>query len=226
MNAVDRNTVAPELHRECLCHVHHCAVACAAAEVAGITRIGAADVDDAAPALLLHQRQDSARAPQRTHIFDVEILDQVLVHYRLNRTDGSRRPARCRSAIDEDIYTAHLPRRRGDHLFDLLTARYVSCNRDDPPIGLGSELFRRRCEIRPSACDDRYVDAFASQFSRDCLANSTAAASYNCMLTLQSEIHGACSGWGKCRLCSQESSMGAMVNITAMGIWFVPGAVL
>src|SRR5262249_59424705 len=99
----------PHSHRRFFCHWHHGAVACTAAEVAGIARIGTANVDDAAPALLLHQRQDSPRAPQRTHIFDVEILDQVLVHHRLDWTDGSRRPAGCRSAIDQDIYTAHLP---------------------------------------------------------------------------------------------------------------------
>src|SRR5262249_2101443 len=99
-------------------------------------------------------------------------------------------PAGSRSAIDQNIYSAHLPRSLGDHLFYLLAARYVSCKRNDPPIGLGRKLPRRRGEIRPRACDDCHGDAFACQFSRDCLPNSTAAAGHNCMLTLQSEIHG------------------------------------
>jgi hypothetical protein len=125
MDAVDRDAVAPELHSQCLRHVHHGAVAGAAAEISRIARIGAADVDDATPAPILHEGQDGARAAQRTDVLDVEVLDQVLVDDRLDRTGGRGRAAWGRATVDEDIDAAHLPRGFGNHLFDLGAARDV-----------------------------------------------------------------------------------------------------
>ena len=46
------------------------------AEIAGVAGVAAADIDDAAPARRLHERDDSAGTAQRSDILHVEILQQ------------------------------------------------------------------------------------------------------------------------------------------------------
>jgi hypothetical protein len=71
--------MAAQLDGQRLGHVHEGGVARAAAEIAGVAGIGAADVDDAAPAGLFHERNDGAGAAQRADILNVEIFEQILV---------------------------------------------------------------------------------------------------------------------------------------------------
>src|ERR1700730_14203843 len=60
MDAIDRDPMTAQLDCQRLCHVHHGGIACSAAEIAGVAGVGTADVDDTAPALHLHERDDSA----------------------------------------------------------------------------------------------------------------------------------------------------------------------
>src|SRR5438105_15507560 len=68
---------------------HQAGIAGAAAEIAGVPGVAAADVDDATPARRLHERDDSAGTAQRSDILHVEILQQILVD------DGFDRAGRC-----------------------------------------------------------------------------------------------------------------------------------
>src|SRR5262249_17807509 len=58
MDAIDRDPVPAQLNRQRLRHVHQAGIACSAAEIARIAGVGPADVDDASPSCLLHQRND------------------------------------------------------------------------------------------------------------------------------------------------------------------------
>jgi hypothetical protein len=60
--SIDPDPVMAELDVQRLCNVHQTGVAGAAAEVAGVVRGATTDVDDAAPARFLHQRDDGVRA--------------------------------------------------------------------------------------------------------------------------------------------------------------------
>src|SRR6202043_2005759 len=73
MDAIDRDPVTAELDGQRLSHVHEAGIAGAAAEIAGVAGIAAADVDDAAPARVLHVRDDGAGTTQRAHVLHVEI---------------------------------------------------------------------------------------------------------------------------------------------------------
>src|SRR5690348_11341767 len=53
MDAIDRDPMTAELNCQRFCHVHQAGIAGAAAEIAGVPGVAAADVDDAAPALFL-----------------------------------------------------------------------------------------------------------------------------------------------------------------------------
>ena len=93
MDAVDRDPVTAQLHRQRLGHVHQAGIACAAAEIAGVAGVGTADVDDAAPARRLHERDDSAGTAQRADILHVEIFQQILVDDRFDWAGrGGRTP--------------------------------------------------------------------------------------------------------------------------------------
>src|SRR6266513_1275666 len=83
--------MAAELDCQRFCHVHQAGIAGAAAEIAGIPGVAAADVDDAAPARRLHKRDDRAGTAQRSDILHVKILDQILVDNGLNRAGGGGR---------------------------------------------------------------------------------------------------------------------------------------
>ena len=82
-----------------------------AAEIAGVAGVAAADVDDAPPTRILHERDDGPGAAQRAHILDVEILDQILVDDGFDRAGRGGRPAWVGPAIDQDVQTAQLLRR-------------------------------------------------------------------------------------------------------------------
>jgi hypothetical protein len=58
--------MAAELDCQRFCHVHQAGIAGAAAEIAGVPGVAAADVDDAAPARRLHERDDHAGTAQRS----------------------------------------------------------------------------------------------------------------------------------------------------------------
>src|SRR5262245_48280614 len=60
MDAVDRDPVPTQLHGQRLGHMHHGGVARTAAKIAGVAGVGARDVDDTAPTLLLHEWNDGA----------------------------------------------------------------------------------------------------------------------------------------------------------------------
>src|SRR4029077_14518714 len=77
MDAIHRDPMAAELNCQRFCHVHQAGIAGAAAEIAGVPGVAAADVDDATPARRLHERDDSSRTAQRSDIFHVEILQQI-----------------------------------------------------------------------------------------------------------------------------------------------------
>src|SRR6202035_1270950 len=79
MDAIDRDPMAAELNCQRFCHVHQGGIAGTAAEIAGVAGVAAADVDDAAPARRLHEGNDGAGTAQRSDIFRVEILQQILV---------------------------------------------------------------------------------------------------------------------------------------------------
>src|SRR5271168_3018393 len=91
MNAIDRDSMTAQLDCQRLGHVHQAGIAGAAAEVAGVAGVAAADVDDAAPARRLHERDDGAGTAQRADIFRVEILYEILVDNRFDRTGRSGR---------------------------------------------------------------------------------------------------------------------------------------
>ena len=84
MDTVDRYPVAAQLHRQGLGKVHQGAVARSAAKISGVAGVGAADVDDAAPTLLFQVGDDGAGTAQRPHIFDVEVMDQILIDNGFN----------------------------------------------------------------------------------------------------------------------------------------------
>ena len=165
-------------------------IACPAAEIAGVAGVGAADVDDAAPARRLHERDDRAGTAQRPDILHVEILHQILVDDGFDRTGrGGRAPWRG-PAVDQDVHAAQLLRRLGDHAVHLLLAGDIGGKGDDAPVRLGRQLPRRRLQIRLVPRNDRHIDPFARQFPRDGFADAPTTAGHDRMLALQSEIHG------------------------------------
>ena len=72
MDTIDRDPMTAQLDGQRLRHVHQARITGVAAEIAGVSGVAAADVDDTAPAGRLHER-DGAGAAQRPNILDVEI---------------------------------------------------------------------------------------------------------------------------------------------------------
>src|SRR5207244_8019760 len=60
MDAIDRDPMTAQLDGQRFWHVHQPGIAGAAAEIAGVAGVAAADVDDTAPARRLHERDDGA----------------------------------------------------------------------------------------------------------------------------------------------------------------------
>src|SRR6202048_3337839 len=85
MDAIDRDPMTAQLDCQRFCHVSQGGIAGAAAEIAGVAGVAAADVDDAAPARRLHEGNDGAGTAQRSDIFRVEILQQILVDAGFSR---------------------------------------------------------------------------------------------------------------------------------------------
>src|SRR5207237_6709837 len=144
VDAIDGDPEAAQLHGEGLGEVHERGVARAAAEVAGVARVGAADVDDAAPALLLHVRDDGAGTAQRADVLDVEVVQQVLVDHRLDGPGGGGGAAGRRAAVDQDVHAAELRGRLRDHPVHLRSAGDVGDHRDAAPPGRYADVLRRR----------------------------------------------------------------------------------
>ena len=202
-----------QLDGQRFCHVHQAGIAGAAAEIAGVAGVAAADVDDAAPARLLHERDDRAGAAQRADILDVEILDQILIDHGFDRTGRGGRAAGRGPAVDQDVQAAQLRCRLGDHAVDLLLAGDIGRERNDAPVRLGSQFPRRRLQIRLVPRHDRHIGPLASQFPRDGFADTPTAAGYDRMLALQSEIHGILSLVGVPRVGS------SMLIVPFEGTW-------
>ena len=93
-------------------------------------------------------------------------------------------------AVDQDVHATQLLRRIGDHAVHLFLAGDIGCERHDAPVCLGSQLPRRRLQIRLVPRYDRHIGPFASEFPRDGFANAPTTASHDRMLVLQSEVHG------------------------------------
>src|ERR1041385_4512774 len=169
----------------------------ATAEIAGVAGVAAADVDDAAPARILHERDDSAGTAQRPDILHVEILDQILVDNRFDRTGrGGGAPWRG-PAVHQDMQAAQLLRRLSDHAVYLLPAGDIGREGEDAPVRLGGQLSRCCLQIRLVARYNRHIGPFASQFPGYGFANAPTTAGHDRMLVLQSEVHGILSliGW-------------------------------
>jgi hypothetical protein len=66
----------------------------------------------------------------------------------------------------------------------------IGCEGNDAPVRLGSQLPRRRLQIRLVPRHDRHIGPFASQFPRDGFADTPTTAGHDRMLVLQSEVHG------------------------------------
>src|SRR5262249_7741386 len=98
-------------------------------------------------------------------------------------------------AVDQDVQAAQLLRRLGDHAVHLLLAGDIGRQRNDAPVCRGSQLACRRLQIPLGPRHDRHIDPFARQFPRNGFADAPAAASYDRMLALQSEVHGNLSPW-------------------------------
>src|SRR5205823_12955244 len=103
----DRDPMTTQLDGQRLCHVHQARIAGAAAQIAGVAGVSTADVDDAAPARLLHERDDGARTAQRAHILHVEIFYQILVDDGFDRAGRGGRAPRRGSAVDQDRSEEH-----------------------------------------------------------------------------------------------------------------------
>jgi hypothetical protein len=148
-----------------------------------------------APALDLHERDDSAGTAQRSDIFHVEILQQILVDDRFDRARRGGGASWRGPAVNQDVQAAQLLRRLGDHAVHLLLAGDIGCEGNDAPVRLGSQLPRRRLQIPLVPRHDRHIDPFASQFPRNGFANAPTAARHDRMLALQPEVHGTLSPW-------------------------------
>ena len=181
--------------------MHQAGIAGAAAEIAGGAGVATADVDDTAPTRRLHERDDSAGTAQRSHILHVEVLQQILVDDGFDRAGRGGRAAWCGPAVHQDVQAAQLLCRLGDHAVHLLLAGDIGCEGYDAPVRLGSQLPRRRLQIRLVPRHDRHIGPFASEFPRDGFANAPTTASHYCMLVLQSEVHGILSLVGVARFC-------------------------
>jgi len=201
MDAIDRDPMTAQLDCQCFGHVHQGGIAGAAAEVAGVAGVAAADVDDAAPALGLHEGDDGAGTAERSDIFRVEILQQILVDHGFDRADRGGRAAWRGPAVDQDVQATQLLCRLGDDAVDLLLAGYIGCEGNDAPVRLGSQFPRRRLQIRLVPRDDRHIGPFASQFPRDGFADAPTTAGHDRMLVLQSEVHGILSLVGVPQFC-------------------------
>src|SRR5206468_316236 len=143
----------------------------------------------------LHEGDDGAGTAQRSDIFRVEILQQILVDDRFDRAGRGSRASWRGPAVNQDVQAAQLLRRLGDHAVHLLLAGDIGCEGNDAPVRLGSQLPRRRLQIPLVPRHDRHIDPFASQFPRNRFANAPTAASYDRTLAFQSEVHGTLSLW-------------------------------
>src|ERR1700675_4423980 len=106
MDAVDRNPVAAQLHRQGLSEVHQGTIAGPATEVPGVAGVGATDVDDAAPPLRLQVGDYSPGAAQCPHILHVEVMQQILVDDGFNGTSSRSRASGWGTAVHQNVQAA------------------------------------------------------------------------------------------------------------------------
>src|SRR2546428_2687339 len=201
VNAVDRDPEAPELDGQRLGHVNDRCIAGATAQVAGVARVGAADVDDAAPLLLLHVRDRGAGAAERPHVLHVEVLEQVLVDDGLDGAGGRGRAPGRRAAVDQDVQPAELPSRLGHHRVHLRLAGDVGDQRDHAAARLGRQLARGGFELILRAGRDRHVRALAGQLSGNRLSDAEAASGHDRTFALKPEVHRVPS---RCVVCAAK----------------------
>ena len=193
MDAIDRRSVTAQLDRQRFGHVHQAGVARAAAEIAGVAGIAAADVDDAAH-LAFFMSGITARE-QRSAPTESTLKSSI-------------NPSSTTVSIGP-VAVAEPP--GADPLF-MRTCTPPNCCAASATIWSTSSLLvtsaaRGRMRRFVSAANsravvsrsrfvpghDRHIDPFARQFPRDGLADAPAAAGHDRMLVLQSEVHGTLS---------------------------------
>src|SRR5262249_3073033 len=106
-----------------------------------------------------------------------------------------------RSAVDQDMHTAELLRRLVDHAVNLFLAGDIGGKREDAPIGLAGQLPRRRLQVTLIPRNNRNVDPFFGQFSRNSFAHTPTPAGPPrpaCpagALSLTTETHATLRSW-------------------------------
>src|SRR5262245_18968994 len=93
------------------------------------------------------------------------------------------------------MHTAELLRRLVDHAVNLFLAGDIGGKREDAPIGLAGQLPRRRLQVTLIPRNNRNVDPFFGQFSRNSFADTPTPARHDGALALQSEIHATLRSW-------------------------------
>ena len=189
MNAVDGDAVRPQVDGQGFGHVDHSHIAGAAAEIAGVAGIAAADVDDAPPALFLEQGNGGPGAAQSPHILHIKIAEQgILVHF-LNVAHGIGRAAGQGSAVDHNVQAAQLFRRRRHDPVHLVGLGNIQLHRSyGPADGVGNFLSRGGQLLHRTGRDDQ-IATLLGQYPGDGLANAPAAAGHQSFLAGQSKIH-------------------------------------
>src|SRR5690349_23798284 len=122
MNAIDGDSMTTQLDSKRLCHVHQTRVTGAAAEIAGVARVAAADVDDAPPTPLLHDALQArgSEGPEHPALpgFQPKIGDSVFREW----ADRCGHTPRDRLAADGKGFVGIIDRSRNDTPTRILTA--------------------------------------------------------------------------------------------------------
>ena len=143
----------------------------------------AADIDDPAPAPLLHMRDDLTGGADIGHQLDVDVVPPVFIGLLVER-----RAQRAHRVVDQDIDPPRRLRRRGDEALDVLGLADVGLDR--PGLhAMGANLVRRRFQGFRRAPAERDTHAVFRQGERYRLADAPAAAGHQRHPILQSQIH-------------------------------------
>src|SRR5262245_23285652 len=97
------------------------------------------------------------------------------------------------------MHAAQLLRRLVDHAVNLLLAGDIGGERDNAPVRLAGQLPRSRLQACLVPRNNRKIDPFLGQFSRNCFADASTPARHDGALALQSEIHGILPSWRRYR---------------------------
>src|SRR5205085_3631483 len=141
-------------------------------------------VDDAAAALLLHDRQHVLQAAHIAHELELQALLPVLLRQRLDHAAGRRA-----GVVHENVDAPELPVGALDEVLRLGFLREVGRDGEHLAAARAPELVRRFIEHVLAARADRDIAAFAHEGERDALADAFAAAGDAGELALQLQIH-------------------------------------